>query len=78
MIFKRDAEGEWDLTKYHVVELGTPVNSVRKIAVVGDKVWCGIKNMVHILDPLTLKIVHSLEAHPRTESQVRIIPKNNT
>lgn len=70
-IFKRDPEGEWDLSKYHVVQLGVPQHSVRRIAAVGDKVWCGIKNMVHILEPRSLKIIHSFEAHPRSESQVK-------
>lgn len=69
-VFKRDSEGEWDLTKYHIVQLGPPIHSVRRITAVGDKVWCGIKNIIHILDPHKLKIVHSFEAHPRSESQV--------
>jgi len=70
-VFKRDVEGHWDLSQYHLVQLGLPQHSVRCLSVVGDKVWCGYRNKVHVLDPKDLKIVHSLEAHPRKESQVR-------
>lgn len=70
VVFRRDSEGEWDLSRYHIVKIGFPINSVIKVTVVGDKVWCGIKNMIHVLDPIELKIVHSFEAHPRSESQV--------
>lgn len=91
-IFRRDADGAWDLTRYHLVKLGLPQHSVRCLSVVGEKVWCGYRNKVsntnnqyavsvsviiylcvkvHVLDPRDLKVVHSLETHPRKESQVR-------
>lgn len=37
-IFKRNSEGEWDLSQYHLVQIGLPHQSVRQLAVVGDKV----------------------------------------
>ncbi|KAJ8927569.1 hypothetical protein NQ314_019952 [Rhamnusium bicolor] len=70
-IFKRTSEGEWDLSQYHLVQLGLPHQSVRQLAVVGDKVWCGYRNKIHVLQPQDLQIVHTLEAHPRRESPVR-------
>nr|CAI5869512.1 unnamed protein product [Callosobruchus analis] len=70
-IFSRDAEGEWDLSSYHLVQLGLPHQSVRQLTVVGDKVWCGYRNKIHVLQPRELKVIHTLEAHPRRESLVR-------
>ncbi|XP_056648463.1 JNK-interacting protein 3 isoform X2 [Diorhabda sublineata] len=70
-VFRRDPEGEWDLSRYHLVQLGLPHQSVRQLAIVGDKVWCGYRNKIHVLQPHDLKIVHTLEAHPRRESPVR-------
>ncbi|XP_022910813.2 JNK-interacting protein 3 isoform X1 [Onthophagus taurus] len=72
-IFRRNSDGEWDLSKYHVVQLGLPQISVRCLAAVGDKVWCGYNNLIHVLDPMELKVVHSLEAHPRRESPVKLL-----
>ncbi|KAF5271032.1 hypothetical protein FQR65_LT05382 [Abscondita terminalis] len=46
-VFKRDIEGEWDLSQYHLVQLGLPQHSIRCLSVVGDKVWCGYRNKVH-------------------------------
>ncbi|XP_018571079.1 JNK-interacting protein 3 isoform X4 [Anoplophora glabripennis] len=70
-IFKRNSEGEWDLSQYHLVQLGLPHQSVRQLAVVGDKVWCGYRNKIHVLQPHDLQVIHTLEAHPRRESPVR-------
>ncbi|CAG9816038.1 unnamed protein product [Phaedon cochleariae] len=70
-IFKRNRDGEWDLSQYYLVQIGVPYVSVRQLAVVGDKVWCGYKNKIHVLQPHDLKIIHTLEAHPRRESPVR-------
>ncbi|CAH0547259.1 unnamed protein product [Brassicogethes aeneus] len=72
-IFKRNIEGEWDLSKYHLVQIGLPHQSVRQLAVVGDKVWCGYRNKLHVLNPQELRIIHTLEAHPRRDSPVRQI-----
>lgn len=72
-VFTRDTEGQWDLSQYYLVQLGQPLHSVRCLSVVGDKVWCGYRNKIHVLDPTNLSIVHSLEAHPRKESQVNVV-----
>ncbi|XP_030754123.1 JNK-interacting protein 3 isoform X2 [Sitophilus oryzae] len=70
-IFKRNSEGEWDLSQYYLVHLGLPHHSVRHLVAVGDKVWCGYRNKIHVLQPRELQIIHTLEAHPRRESPVR-------
>ncbi|XP_018324079.2 C-Jun-amino-terminal kinase-interacting protein 4 isoform X2 [Agrilus planipennis] len=70
-VFRRNSEGEWDLSKYHLVQLGPPQQSVRTLCVVGDKVWCGYRNKIHVLHPRKLEVVYSFEAHPRKESQVK-------
>lgn len=70
-VFRRQMSGEWDLNSYHVVTLGTAKQSVRCLTIVGDKVWAAHRNRIHVIDPITLNIVHTLEAHPRKESQIR-------
>lgn len=70
VVFKRSEDGEWDLSRYHVVQIGLPFQSVRHLAVVGDRVWCGYRNKIHVLQPRELTICHTLEAHPRRESPV--------
>ncbi|XP_075229988.1 JNK-interacting protein syd isoform X4 [Lycorma delicatula] len=70
-VFRRGPDGQWDLSKYHVVDLGPPANSIRCLVAVHNKVWCGYKNRIHVLDPRTLAVQKSLDAHPRKESQVR-------
>nr|CAH7741359.1 unnamed protein product [Callosobruchus chinensis] len=70
-IFSRNAEGEWDLSCYHLLQIGLPHQSVRQLTVVGDKVWCGYRNKIHVFQPRELKVIHTLEAHPRRESPVR-------
>lgn len=70
-IFRRDSDGQWDLSKYHVVDLGPPVQSIRCLIAVHNKVWCGYKNRIHVLDPASMAVQKSLDVHPRKESHVR-------
>lgn len=70
-VFRRQTNGEWDVNSYHLVTLGSPKQSVRCLTIVGDKVWAAHRNRIHVIDPITLNIVHTLEAHPRKESQIR-------
>ncbi|XP_031423011.1 C-Jun-amino-terminal kinase-interacting protein 3 isoform X12 [Clupea harengus] len=70
-IFHRAEDGQWDLSNYHLMDLGRPHHSIRCMAVVHDKVWCGYKNKIHIIQPKSMQIEESFDAHPRRESQVR-------
>ncbi|XP_034045451.1 C-Jun-amino-terminal kinase-interacting protein 3 isoform X4 [Thalassophryne amazonica] len=71
-IFHRsEADGQWDLSNYHLMDLGRPHHSIRCMAVVHDKVWCGYKNKIHVIQPKSMQIEKSFDAHPRRESQVR-------
>ncbi|EHH60046.1 hypothetical protein EGM_11328, partial [Macaca fascicularis] len=77
-IFHRGEDGQWDLSNYHLMDLGHPHHSIRCMAVVYDRVWCGYKNKVHVIQPKTMQIEAkapasqpSFDAHPRRESQVR-------
>jgi len=70
-IFIRDNEGAWELSYYYLLDLGKPHHSVRCLEVVQDSVWCGYRNKIFVIDPVQIKIKHTLEAHPRRESQVR-------
>ncbi|XP_041459961.1 C-Jun-amino-terminal kinase-interacting protein 4-like isoform X5 [Lytechinus variegatus] len=72
-VFHRSADGQWDLNNYHVLDLGKPQNSIRCMVVVLDRVWCGIRNKIHVVHPQTLKVEKSFDAHPRKESQVRLL-----
>uniref|UniRef100_A0A4W6BLF5 Mitogen-activated protein kinase 8 interacting protein 3 n=1 Tax=Lates calcarifer TaxID=8187 RepID=A0A4W6BLF5_LATCA len=64
-------DGQWDLSNYHLMDLGRPHHSIRCMAVVHDKVWCGYKNKIHVIQPKSMQIEKSFDAHPRRESQVR-------
>lgn len=50
------ADGQWDLSNYHLMDLGHPHHSIRCMAVVCDRVWCGYKNKVHVIQPKTMQI----------------------
>lgn len=49
-------DGQWDLSNYHLMDLGHPHHSIRCMAVVYDRVWCGYKNKVHVIQPKTMQI----------------------
>ncbi|XP_068613385.1 C-Jun-amino-terminal kinase-interacting protein 4-like [Brachionichthys hirsutus] len=70
-IFHRGEDGQWDLTNYHLVELGKPPHSIRCMTVVHDKVWCGNRNKIYVVQPKAMRIEKSFDAHPRQDSQVR-------
>ncbi|KAM7372121.1 hypothetical protein PAMP_009314 [Pampus punctatissimus] len=70
-IFHRGINGQWDLTNYHLLDLGRPHHSIRCMTVVHDKVWCGYRNKIYIIQPKAMRIEKSFDAHPRKESQVR-------
>ncbi|RVE47531.1 hypothetical protein evm_007848 [Chilo suppressalis] len=70
-IFARQADGQWDFTQYWSLTLGDPKCSVRCLSAVGCTVWCGYRNKVHVVEPRSRSLLHTLEAHPRHESQVR-------
>lgn len=55
------AEGQWDLTNYHLLDLGRPHHSIRCMTVVHDKVWCGYRNKIYVIQPRAMRIeVHHL------------------
>ncbi|NP_001123410.1 C-Jun-amino-terminal kinase-interacting protein 3 [Xenopus tropicalis] len=70
-IFHRGEDKQWDLSNYHLMDLGHTHHSIRCMAVVYDRVWCGYKNKIHVIQPKTMQIEKSFDAHPRRESQVR-------
>lgn len=71
VVFRRQIIGEWDINNYHILTLGSPKHSIRCLTIVGDKVWAAHRNRIHVIDPITLTVLHSFEAHPRKESQIR-------
>lgn len=56
-VFRRGVDGQWDLSQYHVITLGSPQHSIRCMTVVlGKTVWCGYRNKIHVIDPISLKL----------------------
>lgn len=72
-IFRRGTDGQWDLKSYHLVTLGSSKQSVRCLCVVKDRIWAAHRNKIFVVDPISLNIIHVLPAHPRNESQVRLM-----
>ncbi|XP_053721131.1 C-Jun-amino-terminal kinase-interacting protein 4 isoform X3 [Synchiropus splendidus] len=70
-VFHRGADGQWDLSNYHLIDTGRPHHSIRCMTVVHDKVWCGYRNKICVVQPKAMKIQKSFDAHPRKDSQVR-------
>ena len=50
------SDGQWDLTNYHLLDLGRPHHSIRCITVVHDKVWCGYRNKIYVVQPKAMRI----------------------
>lgn len=50
------ADGQWDLTNYHLLDLGRPHHSIRCMTVVHDKVWCGYRNKIYVIQPKAMRI----------------------
>nr|XP_054604935.1 C-Jun-amino-terminal kinase-interacting protein 4 isoform X2 [Nothobranchius furzeri] len=70
-VFHRGVDGQWDLTNYHLLDLGKQNHSIRCMTVVHDKAWCGYRNKIYVVHPRAMKIEKSFDAHPRKDSQVR-------
>ncbi|XP_076071078.1 C-Jun-amino-terminal kinase-interacting protein 4-like isoform X17 [Mytilus galloprovincialis] len=71
-IFHRAIDGQWDLQNYHLLDLGKPHHSIRCMSVIANNhVWCGYRNKIHVVDPESMSIRKTFDAHPRKESQVR-------
>ncbi|OQV18442.1 C-Jun-amino-terminal kinase-interacting protein 3 [Hypsibius exemplaris] len=71
-VFHRAADGSWDSENYHQLSLGQPDHAIRSmVAVRNEVVWCGCKNKVHVIDPITLEIKATFEAHSRQDSAIR-------
>ena len=64
-IFQRDKDGQWDLSNYHLLDLGRPHHSIRCMVQVHSKVWLGYRNRIHIVDPRMMCVEATLDAHPR-------------
>ena len=56
-IFLRGHDGQWDVSNYYLLDLeNQPHHSIRCLSVVGEDIWCGFKNKIHVLDVYTLLI----------------------
>jgi hypothetical protein len=64
-MFQRAADGCWDLSNYHLLDLGQPSHSIRCLSVVHDRVWCGYRNKIRVVDPRTLTVNVSVYFQPQ-------------
>ena len=46
----------WDLSNYHLLDLGRPHHSIRCMTVVHENVWCGYRNKVQVINAKTMSI----------------------
>lgn len=59
-------DNQWDLTNYHLLDLGRPHHSIRCMTVVHDKVWCGYRNKIYVIQPKAMRIeVRAASSHWR-------------
>lgn len=49
-------DNQWEINNYHILDLGHPHFSIRCMIAVNNKVWCGYRNTIHVLDPKTMSI----------------------
>ena len=55
-IFHRCGDGQWDLSNYHLLDLGKPHHSIRCMQAVHGRIWCGYRNKIHVVDPQHMTI----------------------
>nr|XP_014353028.1 PREDICTED: C-Jun-amino-terminal kinase-interacting protein 4-like [Latimeria chalumnae] len=70
-VFSRDTSGQWDATNFRLLDLGRPSQSIRCMVAVGNRVWCGYRNRVYVVDPRAAKVERWFEVTHHSESQVR-------
>ncbi|ERE68081.1 c-Jun-amino-terminal kinase-interacting protein 4 [Cricetulus griseus] len=56
-IFHRGVDGQWDLSNYHLLDLGRPHHSIRCMTVVHDKVWATQRNLDVDIEPYVSKML---------------------
>lgn len=55
-VFLCVSDNQWEINNYHILDLGYPHYSIRCMIAVNNKVWCGYRNTIHVLDPKTMSI----------------------
>lgn len=67
------ADGQWDLTNYHLLDLGRPHHSIRCMTVVHDNVWCGYRNKIYVIQPKAMRIEVQLSLKVNKPYVVQVI-----
>lgn len=49
-------DGVWDLSNYYLLDLGRPHHSIRCMTAVYDRLWCGYRNRIHIVEPKSMRV----------------------
>lgn len=60
------------------MDLGHPHHSIRCMAVVCDRVWCGYKNKVHVIQPKTMQIEASAGSRRASREGERLLLVDST
>ncbi|KAI3387356.1 hypothetical protein SNEBB_003876 [Seison nebaliae] len=47
------------------------------IMAVQNNLWCSYRNYIFIINPLTLKVIHYFEAHPKKDAQIKSLISSN-
>ena len=50
------AGGVWDKTGFECLAVGTPAFPVTRMVVVGEMLWCGTRNTIKILNPVSKEV----------------------
>lgn len=56
VIYSRDSSGVWDKTGFECLAVGTPAFPVTRMVVVGEMLWCGTRNTIKILNPVSKEV----------------------
>ena len=52
--------GVWDKTGYECLTVGTAAFPVTRMVVVGEMLWCGTRNTIKILNPVTKEVENTI------------------
>ncbi|PAA49448.1 hypothetical protein BOX15_Mlig008884g2 [Macrostomum lignano] len=65
----------WDLSRYYELAVSDAAAPVRAMAATagGAALWIGVQNTIKVVDPRTLRVAASFDAHPRADSTVRLL-----
>ncbi|XP_055333318.1 uncharacterized protein LOC129584915 [Paramacrobiotus metropolitanus] len=55
-VYSRSSQGVWETTHPVYIQLGSPSAPVQRMTLACGKVWCACLNVIHVINPSTLKV----------------------